>query len=191
MRLTLNDMSLSAIDAISGIDALCLFIGEDERPLKGLAGYTDWRMCGALSSILRSGYFAGNPGDCLLYPTVFGVGVQRVFFFGMGSRREFRQEAIGGALRTAMDVLQKAGCTSLALEIPGVTEANANEVAQAFIGECVSRFSGSEIVLLDPEAPALSLAFQQSSDALKELQVTLDDQSRSLVRLKKSAARPA
>ena len=189
MRLTLNDMSLASIDAISGVDALCLFIGEDERPLKGLAGYADWRMCGALSGILRSGYFAGAPGDCLLYPVVHGVSAQCVFFFGMGSRREFRQESIGEALRTAVEVLQKAGCASLALEIPGVTEANAGEVASVFIEDCISRFSGSEVILLDAEASALSQALQQSSDALKRLQVTLDDHSRALVRLKKSAAR--
>ena len=60
---------LDALDALTGVEALCCFVTEDERPLGGASGFLDWRLCGELSKILASGYFVGAPGDKLLLPS--------------------------------------------------------------------------------------------------------------------------
>ena len=35
MKVTAHDIAMETLDALEGIDALCLFVGEDERPLRG------------------------------------------------------------------------------------------------------------------------------------------------------------
>ena len=69
------------------MDALCLFVGEDDRPLPGSAGYVDWRLCGALSRVLQSGFFVGARGDSLLLPTDGRFPVPRIFVIGLGRRK--------------------------------------------------------------------------------------------------------
>ena len=76
--------SLEALDAMTGIEALCCFVVEDERPLSGATGYLDWRLCGGLSKILGSGFFVGAPGDKLLVPTDSRVPARKVFAVGLG-----------------------------------------------------------------------------------------------------------
>ena len=69
MNVTRHDIQLEAVDALTEVDALCLFFPEDVRPLDGLAGYIDWRMCGALSRLLMTDFFSGAAGDTVLMPS--------------------------------------------------------------------------------------------------------------------------
>ncbi len=63
MSLTTHELGFEVLDGIDGVDSLCLFVSEDERPLKGAAGYVDWRMCGALSQIVSNAFFTGARKD--------------------------------------------------------------------------------------------------------------------------------
>lgn len=191
MRLSLDETGLAALDALRGIDALCLFIPEDERPLQGLAGFADWRLCGSLSNILRSERFVGALGDRLLFPIFRGLSTQRAFCFGLGPRPSFHPETMLGPLvQKAMAVLDKAGCRSLALEIPGLTDENTERLIDAFVQQALPAFTGDEIVLIGDELKPISRALQKSADQLRGLQVQLDDRAAlSIIGLKKSAIR--
>ena len=46
LRVELAELGLPALDALE-VDAIAAFVGS-ERPLQGLAGFVDWRLCGAL-----------------------------------------------------------------------------------------------------------------------------------------------
>src|SRR5260370_13271572 len=82
MDLSFLPLTLQAVDRVTA-EALCLFVGEDERPLTGLAGLADWRLRGGLSRLLRAGLLKGTEGEALLTPArrmPFG----KLFLFGLG-----------------------------------------------------------------------------------------------------------
>ena len=62
MDLSFYPLTMEAVDQADA-EALCLFVAADERPLTGLAGLADWRLCGRLSRMLRSGIVTGAGGE--------------------------------------------------------------------------------------------------------------------------------
>ncbi len=96
---------LDALDGLSGIEALCCFVVEDERPLSGATGYLDWRLCGGLSKILGSGFFVGAPGDKLLVPTDARIPAKRVFAMGLGKLNAVTALGLEHALTQAAAML--------------------------------------------------------------------------------------
>ncbi len=119
MSVTTYDIGFEGLDALAGVDALCLFVAEDDRPLPGTAGYVDWRLCGALSRVLKKGFFTGVKDDWLLLPSDGRLPFPRVFAVGLGRREgPGRGQALGQALASAAQVLTKAKVESVALELP-------------------------------------------------------------------------
>ena len=80
--------------ALGGVDALCLFVAEDDRPLPSTAGYVDWRLCGALSRVLKAGFFTGAKDDWLLLPSDGKLAVPRIFVVGLGARKRLDAGAL-------------------------------------------------------------------------------------------------
>ena len=66
----------------------------DERPLRGAAARCDWRLCGALSSLLASGALRGEEGEAALLPSPGGVRAPRVLTLGLGPRARRRGERL-------------------------------------------------------------------------------------------------
>ena len=146
----------ASLDALSGLDGLCLFVGEDERPLERVAGCVDWRMCGALSRVLRDRFFVGAAGDWLLLPSAGRVGPSRVFAVGLGPRARCDASVVAHALRTAAGVLSRAGVQAVALEPPGAGRVADAERARAFAHYFLPAFSGAHVaVLAEPPLAAL------------------------------------
>ncbi len=114
---------LDALDALAGIEALCCFVTEDERPLSGAAGFLDWRLCGELSRVLQSGFFVGAPGDKLLVPTDSRVPARRVFAVGLGRSQSVTALGLEHALTGAAAMLSKAQASSVALAFPALPKA--------------------------------------------------------------------
>jgi hypothetical protein len=116
VEVAVSDLSLQLLDR-AAVDAIVLFIADEERPLQGLAGLCDWRMCGALSRTLASGWYQGRVGEALLTPTGRRLAAARVFAFGVGP-------AAGGAAAMAellphtFGALQRARIESCALAPP-------------------------------------------------------------------------
>jgi Cytosol aminopeptidase family, N-terminal domain len=115
-RLEVADLSLSTLDVLD-VDALAVLVGP-ERPLQGLAGLVDWRLCGALTRALRGGLFGAAAGEALLLPTGGRVPATRVVAIGLPSPN--RPPDFAAAARRACEVLARAGSTGFATALPAL-----------------------------------------------------------------------
>ena len=111
--------SLEALDRLEA-DVLLLSVFDDDRPLKGAAGYCDWRLNGRLSRMLLNGSFKSQAEEVLLTDTAGRIPVPRVLLFGLGSRRELDLAAFRSAVRMMLVTAKKMGSSHLAMEMPGV-----------------------------------------------------------------------
>lgn len=110
--------SLEALDELFGFDAVCSFLTEDERPFSGALGYLDWRLCGALSRVVQTGFFKALPGERLLLPTDWRIPAHKVFVLGLGRVATVTELGLEHALSSAALMLGKAGVESVALTLP-------------------------------------------------------------------------
>jgi hypothetical protein len=117
LRIETADLSLAALDALD-VDSLAVFVGP-ERPLQSLAGWVDWRLCGALSHALRDGFYGGGEREALLLPSAGRVGAARVFFFGLPPL-PLDAAAFSAFARTVCGALSKAGSASFAAALPSL-----------------------------------------------------------------------
>ena len=148
MKVSAHDIGLEGLDALEGVDALCLFVGEDDRPLPGSAGYVDWRLCGALSRVLQSGFFVGAREDSLLLPTDGRFPVPRIFVIGLGRRQGLDASSLGEAMGFAARVMAKAKVQGVALEIPGVGSLDEGARASALNEMFLPAFKGQRVAVL-------------------------------------------
>lgn len=118
MRLERLHASLEAVDELFGFDAVCALVTEEERPFSGGLGFLDWRLCGAVSRVVKSGFFSGVPGEKLLLPTDGRVPAGRVFVVGLGRSNAVTAVGLEHALAQAAEMLKKAGVESVALALP-------------------------------------------------------------------------
>ncbi|HYO73493.1 MAG TPA: M17 family peptidase N-terminal domain-containing protein [Archangium sp.] len=153
MNVAAYDVGLQGLDSLEGVDALCLFVGEDDRPLPGSAGFVDWRLCGALSRVLQSGFFVGARGDSLLLPTDGRFPVPRIFVIGLGRRKGLDASSLGEALANAGQVLARARVEGVALEIPGTGALDEASRASSLTDKFIPAFKGGKkvAVLADKE----------------------------------------
>lgn len=137
---------LAAIDALDGTDAICCFVAEDERPLPGAAGFVDWRLSGALSRILKNGFFQGAPGEKLLVPTAGQVPTPKLFAVGLGRTSAITALGLEHALSQAAEMLSKAQVSSVALAFPTLPKA-VDGARDELLGRAFSsRFQGRVVV---------------------------------------------
>lgn len=137
---------LDSLDALSGIEAVCCFVVEDERPLSGAAGFLDWRLCGGLSKILGSGFFVGAPGDKLLVPTSARLPASKVFAVGLGKANAVTALGLEHALTQAAAMLSKAKVDSVALAFPLLPRAVAQTRDELVDRAFAPHFSGAVAV---------------------------------------------
>nr|WP_255652654.1 M17 family peptidase N-terminal domain-containing protein [Myxococcus sp. XM-1-1-1] len=143
---------MEGLDSLTGVDALCLFVAEDDRPLPATAGYVDWRLCGALSRVLKGGFFSGVKDDWLLLPADGKLEVPRIFVVGLGARKALDAERLHEALAEAGKVLSRAKVASVALEIPGGGSLDDAARAEAFQKGFLPAFKGGRVALLTDKA---------------------------------------
>jgi Cytosol aminopeptidase family, N-terminal domain len=137
------------LDGLAGVDTLCLFVAEDERPLSGAAGLTDWRLCGQLSRLLLQGFFTGAVDDSVLLPSGGRIGPGRIVVFGLGpSERLSDGPAVGARLAGAAAVLDRAGAASVALELPGAGRLDDAERIRALKAGFLPGFHGRHVAVL-------------------------------------------
>lgn len=160
--LSFADVGLAALDALAGVDAGCIFVFEDERPLRGMAGYVDWRLCGALSRILFEGRFTGADGDALLFPVRGRFVPERVFCFGLGTQDAFTRAALARGAREACQALHRAGARGVAVQPPPVAGLDEVKRARLFVTEGAPAFQGERMVLFG-DSRALAKGFHDSA----------------------------
>lgn len=163
---TTHEVGLDSLDDLQDVDALCLFVGEDERPLRGIAGYVDWRLCSGLSRIIKNGFFVGAAQDWLLVPSNGRLPLTRIFVVGLGKKAQLNADGVGKALSVAARTLSRAKVEGVALEIPGAGSIDGSERAKLFAAQFLPEFKGRKVALLAeknlakqvPGAPAASRA---------------------------------
>ena len=115
MDLSFYPLTMEAVDQADA-EALCLFVGADERPLTGLAGLTDWRLCGRLSRMIRSGLVTGSGGEALLTPPGSRLSFKKLFVFGLGDATS--EDELASRVSEALRKLAGAGVRDAALQLP-------------------------------------------------------------------------
>ncbi|HTT72462.1 MAG TPA: peptidase M17, partial [Anaeromyxobacteraceae bacterium] len=115
VRIEMADLGLPAIDALD-TEALALFVGP-ERPLQGLAGFADWRLCGLISRAIRDGRYEPETGEALLLPSGGRIAVPRIFCFGLPRPARDASEFSAEARRLTL-AMHKAGSASWAGALP-------------------------------------------------------------------------
>jgi hypothetical protein len=170
VRLSFADTGFAALDALEGVDAGCLFVCEDERPLKGMAGCIDWRLCGMLSRLLQEGRFIGSLGDALLFAGFGRLRPERLFCFGGGRQGMLQRDSFAKLVRKACEALSLAGAQAFVTELPPVAQLDETERARVFLQEGATRFRGRAIVLLG-DGWSLSKAFCQVGERMQGLEL--------------------
>jgi hypothetical protein len=115
----LLEPSLAALDSLNA-DALVISLTTDERPLRGLAGYLDWRLCGEVSRFLISAQFTGALGEKVLSITGGRIPAQRLFYFGWGPKKDTEKNA-DTILPLILETLREAKVHSVAIHLPDPT----------------------------------------------------------------------
>lgn len=149
MKVACVEPTLDSIDALEGVDAFCLMVASDERPLSGAAGFLDWRLLGALSRVLLDGFFKGERGEKLLLPTQGKVPPVKAFAVGVGPGAEVSLEALEVLLAQTAEVLKKAGVGSVALALPEAPAVSDAGRAEAVKSKFAPAFGGQVVLLAD------------------------------------------
>ena len=152
MNVSAHEVGFESLDNLSGVDSLCVFVSEDERPLRGVAGYLDWRLCGQLSRVILASFFTGEPGDCLLLPSEGRVAMPRVFVMGLGPGKRLSDAALHSAMEEAARTLSKAKVEAVALEVPGAGKLDDATRAAAVAESFIPKFKGKSISLLSEKS---------------------------------------
>lgn len=148
MIVSSHEIGLEALDSLQEVDSLCLFIAEDERPLRGAAGFLDWRLCGGLSRVLRQRFFTGTAGEQLLFPIDGRVPAQRVFVLGLGKSSRVSAEQLGKVFTQAARMLNKAAVSGVAMELPGAGVLDDSTRLGAFANAFKPEFKGRRVEVL-------------------------------------------
>ncbi len=149
------ELGLAALDALE-VDALAVFVGP-ERPLQGLAGFADWRLCGAISRAIRGGLFDAAPDDALLLPSGGRMRPGRIFCFGLPAV-PLAADAFRTAVRHACDAMARAGSAAFASSLPPLAGGDSALAARLWLEAAVRRPVQRQVLLGDTRALYRDLA---------------------------------
>jgi hypothetical protein len=156
---TLNtvEIGLEGLDVLES-ESLCLFIGQDERPLTGTPGFADWRLNGGLSRRLLEEFFSGTFKETLLLPSRGLIPPKRIFVIGAGPLAQLDPGKMGELLETAAQMLKKAGAESVALSLPPLTGLDDQARAELVRTRFLSHFGQKGVTVLAERGLKAALA---------------------------------
>jgi hypothetical protein len=99
-------------------EAMCLPVWQDERPLRGVLGLVDWRLCGRVTELVKSGRIQGCVGESLLMPGRPRLNVEKIFLIGAGCAATQNDAAYQDYLCRAREVLERAIVHECVFELP-------------------------------------------------------------------------
>jgi hypothetical protein len=155
-RIDVEPAEMRRLDDCPG-DLLILSVFSDERPLSGLAGLADWRLCGALSRWFLGGFFTGYAGERVLYPTRGRLSHPKLLLLGLGPRAQHRTDRACAVAREGMTAGLGLGATRITCGIFGMErlptplERSLPELIGALVPSDGSA-SGLEVLTLTVEA---------------------------------------
>jgi hypothetical protein len=107
--------TLANLDSLD-VDSVAVGWFSTSKPLPGLLGLIDWRLCGRVSALVIAGTITGAAGEKILMPTHGRLRAKRLFVFGWGPADDVTEPA--KHLRWMADVLVQAGVERVALALP-------------------------------------------------------------------------
>jgi hypothetical protein len=142
------------LDALHS-EAICAPFFSDERPLRGVLGLIDWRLCGFVSRMIMQGVVHGSSGEAVLVPLRPRLRMDKLFLFGLGPEAEFDESRLLGATERMLAVGTRARVRAMALVLPGRSTGriSARSAMESFVSATAQRRDQDELVLLEtPEA---------------------------------------
>jgi hypothetical protein len=115
--------------APADLSVVGIFAGD--RPLRGGAGRTDWRLCGRLSRLRAEGELSGRWGEAVLVQTFGGLGSPLVVALGLGDQSVFGLREQAGAARAALGRALALGARSVALPLGWGEEGRVDDLLRA------------------------------------------------------------
>jgi hypothetical protein len=112
----LLEPTLQGLDALDA-DALVVGLASDVRPLAGVLGMVDWRLCGRVSRLVERGVITGDDGERVLMPTLGRIPVARLFFLGWGASSTFASQA-ADRVAAMVEMVERAGAARVAFAFP-------------------------------------------------------------------------
>jgi cytosol aminopeptidase family protein len=114
---------------------------EDERPLRGLGAFLDWRCGGKLSRLLRTGFCSGRAGEAVLMPGRRDLPSVRVVMYGLGPRRVLAPDELRTATVAAVHAALRLRPVDVLFAMPGL--ADDRELAEAVLQGVVVGLGGT------------------------------------------------
>ncbi|MFT7580418.1 MAG: hypothetical protein ACI9MR_002089 [Myxococcota bacterium] len=108
--------TLRVLDDLPG-DLVIVSAFSDERPLQGMTGLLDWRLCGALSRWRLGGFSTGALGERVLYPAGVRLSHPRVLLMGLGERAQYRVDRAMQVVDSAFNAAEDLGATRVSSTI--------------------------------------------------------------------------
>lgn len=167
-RIETADLGLPAIDALD-VDALAVFVGP-ERPLQGLAGFADWRLCGLISRAIRDGSYGPDTGEALLLPSGGRIAVPRIFCFGLPEPTR-GGVAFGTQARRLCRAMHKAGSATWAGALPALAPDVEVPVGRLFLEALLASPPRKLVLLGDARALHRELAAAREALGAKDVEV--------------------
>ena len=140
-----------SLDALQSEAILAPFFS-DERPLKGLLGLIDWRLCGFVSRLIMRGVVRGELGETVLVPLGPRFASDKLFLFGLGGAESFQPELVQSVTERMLDVSTAARVRAMSLVLPGRStgKVSASVAMESFVVATAHRREPDEITLLEP-----------------------------------------
>jgi hypothetical protein len=123
----------------------------DERPLTGVLGLIDWRMCGFVSRLIERGVVRGSLDETVLVPLRPRFAADKLFLFGLGAREGFLPEMQQQVTERMLDVGTRARVRAMALVLPGRSNqsVSAATAIESFVLATAERREPDEVVLIE------------------------------------------
>lgn len=110
-------LSTEGVDLLE-CDLLVVGFFRDERPLKGSAGWVDWRLNGMLSRFLMEGRLTGDWQETTLIPSQGRVVPRMLLLVGLGAVREYSYLRLRELLPFLLDTIKKLNTSNVCLSFP-------------------------------------------------------------------------
>ncbi len=172
------------LDRIKNTEAIALGIFEDERPLKGMTGFVDWRLHGLLSRLILQHRLDGSFLEGCLIPSRGRLPMDKVFLFGLGALEDLCARTFQRVIFQIVATMSKAGVDHFALSLWDLTrgrvapEEATRIVLRAFLSDRQHRSGGGRtavtFVETGPWGHALRDGFLRLSERRDELPVRLE-----------------
>lgn len=173
------------VDRLRDLDGIALGIFEDERPLKGITGFADWRLHGLLSRLVLRKQLSGSLFENCLVPSDGRLPMEKVFLFGLGALNEFKVDTYRQVAAEIVSTMSGACVSHFALSLWDVTRGRVapEEAAGIFfrqiVADCEHRpqaEGGRKVTFVEtgPWGHALRDGFLKLSERSQELPVRLE-----------------